>query len=310
MTLRFLPLAVAALAFAGCEGSGSSAGTADLDGIADASAFEQVSYNVGYQSAQQFLAQDSSFNFDRFVDGFNAGLRGDSAEIGYALGLQYGLQVGQDTLGTIDRDLFLAGVRSGLAGEEARLTPEQFQAAQAIVEDSIAVRTLRAQARTDRMAQQRLDLMTRNATSSDSFLTAVRGRPGVQELGEGVLYTVETPGEGASPGPNDRVAIRYRGQFANGEVFDESGDEPTVLAVNQVVPGFRDALLDMSPGETRTVYLPPSQAYGLMGSPGPGGQGGIPPNAALQFELTLVEILDMQPPPGTFVPGAPPQPSR
>ncbi|WP_420454488.1 hypothetical protein [Rubrivirga sp.] len=39
------------------------------------------------------------------------------------------------------------------------------------------------------------------------------------------------------------------------------------------------------------------------------GPSGTPSNAALQFDLTLVEILDMQPP-GTFVPGAPPQPGR
>ncbi len=308
MTLRFLPLAVAALAIAGCQDAGSS-GTADLDDIANGSPFEQVSYNVGYQSAQQFLDQDSSFSFERFVDGFNAGLRGDSVEIGYALGLQYGLQIGQDTLGTIDRDLFLAGVRSGLAGDSARITPEQFQAAQAVVEDSVTVRQLRAQAKNDPGAQRQLAQLQANAVSADSFLTAVKRRPGVQELGDGVLYTVDTPGEGASPSATDRVAIRYRGQFANGEVFDQSGEEPTVLAVNQVVPGFAAALRDMKPGETRTVYLPPSQAYGLMGSPGPGGQGGIPPNSALQFELTLVEVLDMAPPPGTFVPGGA-QPGR
>jgi len=315
MILRILPL-VAVLAFAGCEGAGSGAsGSADLDDIANGTPFEQVSYNVGFQSSQQFLAQDSSFSFDRFVDGFNAGLRGDSVEIAYALGLQYGLQLAQDTLGTLDRDLFLAGVRSGLAGDSARITAEQFQAAQAVVEDSMAIRQLRAQARTDDQARRRLDEIQANAVSADSFLTAVAAREGVQELGDsGVLYSVEEEGEGASPSSGDRVAVRYRGQFANGEVFDESGEEPAVFAVGQVVPGFRDALLDMQEGETRTVYLPPSQAYGILGQPGRGGQGGIPPNTALQFELTLVEVLNMTPPPGAFGPGGqpalPPQPQR
>ena len=94
--------------------------------------------------------------FARFVDGFNAGLAGDSVEIAYALGLQYGLQVGQDTLGTIDRELFLSGVRSGLNGDSLRLSPEQFQAAQAIVEDSVSIRQIRARAKTDDAAARTL----------------------------------------------------------------------------------------------------------------------------------------------------------
>lgn len=303
MTLRIPLLAAALVALAGCQSDGD-AGTADLDGIEEAGPFDQVAYNVGFQTGQQFLAQDSSFSYDRFLAGFRKGVDGDSVELAYAVGVQYGLQVRQDTLGAIDRDIFLAGIRSALAGEEGRVTPEQFQVAQAVVEDSLEVRRLRGQAARDPLARQRLDAITRNAAQADSFLTAVRRRPGVRELGEGVLYTVTTPGEGTSPGPGDQVSVRYRGTFLNGQTFDESGEEPAVFAVGQVVPGFRDALLDMKPGETRTIYLPPDQAYGLLGQPGPGGQGGIPPNAPLVFEVTLVEVLGGAPqmPPGMFGP--------
>ena len=287
---------------AGCQ-SGGSSGTADLDGIEEAGPFDQVAYNVGFQTGQQFLGQDSTFDFDRFRAGFNKGLSGDSTELAYAVGVQYGLQVRQDTLGAIDRDLFLAGIRSALAGEEGRVTPEQFQVAQAVVEDSLEIRRLRGQAGNDPVAQQRLRSITRNKATADSFLTAVGRRQGVRKLGDGVLYTVTTPGSGASPSPGDQVSVRYEGRFANGEVFDASGDEPAVFPIGQVVPGFRDALLDMKPGETRTVYLPPDQAYGIMGQPGPGGQGGIPPNSALEFDVTLVEVLGAaqpQLPPGMF----------
>lgn len=310
MTLRTPLVVLAALAplMAGCQDGGST-GSADLDGIAEGSPFEQVSYNVGFQSGQQFLGQDSSFNYDRFLAGFNAGLDGDSVEIAYALGLQYGLQLAQDTMGTFDRDLFLAGVRSALAGDSLRLSDAQVQRAQTTVEDSVAIRELRARAQTDPQAQARLRELRANQVQADSFLAAVRQREGVQELGEGVLYVVEAEGEGDSPSEGDRVAVRYQGRFANGEVFDQSGDEPAVFAVGQVVPGFRDALLDMQEGETRTIFVPPAQAYGILGSPRPGGQGGIPPNAALEFDVTLLEVLDMRPPsqlpPGMAPGGAP-----
>ena len=302
MTFR-LPLLAALVAVVGCNSSGGSSGTADLDGIEEAGPFEQVAYNVGFETGKQFLGQDSSFNFDRFVEGFNRGVQGDSVELAYAVGVQYGLQVSQDTLGAIDRDLFLAGLRSALLGEEGRVTPEQFQAAQSVVEDSLEIRRLRGQAASNPIARERLTAIQRNAASADSFMTAVSRRPGIQRVGEGVLYTVTAPGEGASPGLGDRVAVRYEGKFINGQTFDASGEEPTVLSTNQVVPGFRDALLTMKPGESRTLYLPPSQAYGLLGQQGPGGQGGIPPNSALVFDVTLVEVLggaQPQLPPGMF----------
>ena len=298
MTTRspLLALALTAALLAGCN-AGGDAGDADLTGIADGGPFEKVAYNVGYQSGLQFLGQDSSFNYDRFKEGFDRGLAGDSTEIAYALGLQYGLQIRQDTLGALDRNLFLTGLRSALAGDSLLVTAEAAREAQAIVEDSLEVRRLKAQARTNPQAQQQLDLIETNAASSERFLAEVAGRDGVRRLGEGVLYTVDAPGEGASPGPGDRVSVLYKGMFADGTVFDESGDEPATFAVGQVVPGFRDALLDMVEGETRTVYIPADQAYGLLGSPGPGGQGGIPPNSALQFEMTLVEVLDQAPRP-------------
>lgn len=301
MTLRlpFFALALAVVG-AGCQGSGAD--VSDVSGVADAGPFEQVSYSVGYQSGQQFLAQDSSFNFDRFAEGFARGVAGDSTELAYAIGVQYGLQVAQDTLGAIDRGIFLAGLRAALNSDSLLVTAEQFQMAQTIVEDSLEIRRLRGQAATNPQAQERLNAIRRNAVTADSFMTAVAGRQGVRRLADGVLYTVQEEGDGASPRPDSRVSVRYRGQFADGTVFDESGDDPATFSMAQVVPGFRLALLDMVEGETRTVFIPPAQAYGLLGQQGPGGQGGIPPNSALQFELTLVEVMDgqqqMQLPPG------------
>lgn len=289
MTLRLPLAALAALVLVtGCgDSAGGSDAAADASAIADGDAFEQTAYSVGFQTAEQFLGQDSSFSYDRFLDGFRRGTSGDSAEIAYAVGLQYGLQFRQDTLNTLDRGLFLAGLQAALAGEDSPLTEEQVQTAQAAVQDSVQMRELRSAAATNPQAQAQLDMMAARQAEADSFLTAARAMEGVQELGDGVLYRVDTAGDGASPQPGQLVAVEYRGQLPNGQVFDQSGDEPATFLVDNVVPGFRAALLDMQVGETRTVFIPPSQGYGLRGS-----QGRIPPNAALQFEITLREVMD------------------
>ena len=232
------------------------------------------------------------------MEGFEAGLRGDSAEAAYAVGLQLGFDLAQDTLNVVDRDLLLAGVRAALRGDAERVTPEQFAAAQEVFQDTLFIRQLRSSAASDPQARQRLDSARRNQATADSFLTAAGRAQGVRRLDGGVLSVVEEPGDGAQPQPGDRVSVRYRGQLPDGRVFDESGEEAREFFVDQVVPGFRTALLDMRVGETRTVYLPPDQAYGLRGQQGVGG--GIPPNSALQFSITLVDILDAPPPQPQF----------
>lgn len=301
MTLR-LPLlaaSLAALALAGCEGAGGGpTGDADLDGIAEADPFEQFAYTAGFQTGGQFRDQDTLFSFDRFRQGLRDGLDGDSAQIAYAVGLQYGLQLRQDTLLGLDPDVFLAGVREALEGGESRLTEEQSQRVQAAIEDSLQIRGLRAQAATNPQAQQQLQAIARNAAEAETFLAAAARRPGARRTASGVVFEVEETGEGPSPTATDRVAVEYVGRLPSGEVFDQSGEgEPAVFSVGQVVPGFREALLDMRVGGRRTVTIPPDQAYGL------GGQGAIPPNSALVFEMTLIEILPAAPqglPPGLF----------
>ncbi len=63
----------------------------------------------------------------------------------------------------------------------------------------------------------------------------------------------------------DAVKVHYTGKFDSGEVFDTSeGSEPLGFQVGggQVIPGFEQALLGMTVGETKEIVIPPAQAYG------------------------------------------------
>ncbi|MBG0775423.1 MAG: peptidylprolyl isomerase [Desulfovibrionaceae bacterium] len=63
----------------------------------------------------------------------------------------------------------------------------------------------------------------------------------------------------------DRVQVHYTGTFPDGEQFDTSrGAEPLefVLGEGTLIPGFEKCLVGMSPGDTKTVTIPPEDAYG------------------------------------------------
>ena len=63
----------------------------------------------------------------------------------------------------------------------------------------------------------------------------------------------------------DKVRIHFTGRFSNGHVFATSqGREPIELTVGDegIMPGFREALVGMMPGESRTARIAASKAFG------------------------------------------------
>ena len=71
----------------------------------------------------------------------------------------------------------------------------------------------------------------------------------------------------------DKVKVHYTGRLDDGEVFDssecreddcgcETGPLEFTIGEGEVIPGFEQAIVGMSPGETKTVTIPVDQAYG------------------------------------------------
>ncbi len=63
----------------------------------------------------------------------------------------------------------------------------------------------------------------------------------------------------------DTVSVQYVGSFLDGNVFDQSSpgnDLNFTVGAHKVIAGFENAVLGMKEGETKTVTIPPAQAYG------------------------------------------------
>lgn len=121
-----------------------------------------------------------------------------------------------------------------------------------------------------------------------NFLAENAKKEGVKVLPSGLQYKVIKEGNGKKPKLTDKVKCHYEGTFVDGEKFDSSYDrkQPAVFGVNQVIPGWTEALQLMSEGSEWMLYIPYNLGYGEAGA-----QGAIPPYAALIFKVELIEVL-------------------
>lgn len=102
----------------------------------------------------------------------------------------------------------------------------------------------------------------------------------------GIEYRTLRPASGPHPGPADTVRVNYRGMLANGATFDASRyDEPITFRLDDVIPGWTEAVQLMAVGSKYRFFIPPALAYGDEGA-----GGVIPPNATLTFDIELLAI--------------------
>jgi len=184
----------------------------------------------------------------------------------FAIGFHLGKQMLKDfgRADAVDTDLFLKGLKSGLAGE-AGMT------------DS-AIRTA--------IVDYRIDVIKEDAAR---FLEANKKKEGVKTTPSGLEYEVLKAGDpnGKKPSETSTVKVHYTGTLINGTKFDSSVDrgEPASFAVNGVIKGWTEALQLMHVGDKWRLFIPPEIAYGAKGSP-----PAVPPHAVLIFEVELLDV--------------------
>ena len=97
-------------------------------------------------------------------------------------------------------------------------------------------------------------------------------------------------GTGASPTKGQTVVVHYTGWLTVGKKFDSSVDRGVPfefqIGVGKVIQGWDQGVLTMKVGGKRKLTIPPELAYGDRDV----GNGLIPPNSTLVFEVELLDL--------------------
>lgn len=128
-----------------------------------------------------------------------------------------------------------------------------------------------------------------NIEKGKAFLEENKKKPSVVTLPSGLQYEILTEGTGKKAQATDQVKCHYEGTLIDGTLFDSSikRGQPAVFGVNQVIPGWVEALQLMPEGSKWRLYIPSELAYGAHGA----GEM-IPPYSTLIFEVELIEVLN------------------
>lgn len=227
------------------------------------------------QQEQEQTQQNDSGDSTQQKDDFKS----DQARLAYAVGVTLARNLHED-MKDLDVDNFTSGIKDVYDGSDIRLSDQQ-------IGDALQQYQQQMVAEQQKQMQQAAD---KNDQAGKQFLEENAGKDGVKTTDSGLQYRVMEEGDdsGAQPGDEDQVRVNYEGRTIDGNVFDSSYErgEPVTFQVDQVIPGWQEALKMMHPGDKWEIYVPSDLAYGEAGT------GPIGPNQTLIFKVELLGVGD------------------
>lgn len=112
---------------------------------------------------------------------------------------------------------------------------------------------------------------------------------GFEKTDSGLRYQIIQKGSGTKASQGKNISVHYKGQLADGRVFDSSYDRKQpidfTVGVGQVIKGWDEGLQLLQVGDKARLVIPSHLAYGSQGA-----GGVIPPNATLIFDVELMDV--------------------
>lgn len=199
-------------------------------------------------------------------------------KLSYALGLGIGTQLAQLGAQDINLNDFTQAVKDMLEGKGSQLPQDE---AQKIVNEFF-------QKQEEREMERRREAGKAAKEAGEKYLAENAKNPNVIQTPSGLQYEVLVQGTGKQPKATDTVKVHYEGRLIDGQIFDSSikRGEPICFPLNQVIAGWTEGVQLMSEGSKYRFHIPYNLAYGEAGA-----GAGIPPYAALIFDVELIEVM-------------------
>jgi FKBP-type peptidyl-prolyl cis-trans isomerase len=174
---------------------------------------------------------------------------------------------GQDVVDAIAQDDIMESIEIIRVGEAAEKynAVEAFRSFEGDREKKIAKAKAKADAELDKLAA------------------------GFQNTDSGLRYQIIQKGDGAQAEKGKNISVHYKGQLADGTVFDSSYQRKQpidfTVGIGQVIKGWDEGLQLLKVGDKARLVIPSDLAYGSQGA-----GGVIPPNATLIFDVELMAV--------------------
>jgi FKBP-type peptidyl-prolyl cis-trans isomerase FkpA len=109
---------------------------------------------------------------------------------------------------------------------------------------------------------------------------------GFTKTPQGIYIKMDTEGSSQKPNLGSTVTIHYKGTLTNGKQFDSSYDRgaPATFALSNLIQGWQIGIPYFGRGGKGTLIIPPNLGYGSR------GQGDIPANSILVFDIELINF--------------------
>ncbi len=176
------------------------------------------------------------------------------------------LSLNQDELAGLAK-----GFETGVRGDA--LSPEA-EHAEPLVEQFV----------NDRKQQFQEAFRQKQMAAMESLFVELDKDTNVVKLSDGLRYEIMKPGSGAFPKKGQIVLVNYTARTLEGNVFDQTVNEPLHVEVGRVIRGWNEGIQKISAGGKIKLYIPPSLGYGGD------AVSGIPAYSTLIYDIELLRI--------------------